>query len=87
MKKTLTTLAALALFSTAALAQTASTDGAAKDPSAQMFATLDADKSGFLENKELDTVKAKMTILDMDKDGKVSAQEFNMGYMTGVITK
>jgi Ca2+-binding EF-hand superfamily protein len=85
--KTFTTLvAAFALISSAAVAQT--TSGApASDPIAQKFATLDADKSGFLEAKEIESMKDKMTVLDMDKDGKVSPQEFNMGVMTGVIAK
>jgi hypothetical protein len=87
MKSTITLFAALALFSGAALAQTAPSATSANDPVAMKFATLDADKSGFLEAKELDTVKDKMAILDMDKDGKVSAREFNMGVMTGVIAR
>jgi hypothetical protein len=86
MKTTLSMVAALALLSGAALAQTAPS-GAANDPIAEKFATLDADKSGFLEATELETMKDKMAFLDMNKDGKVSAQEFKVAVMTGVIAK
>jgi EF hand len=82
MKTLATMFTALALISSAAIAQTTS----GGDAIAQKFATLDIDKSGFLEGKELDPLKDKMAILDMDKDGKVSAQEFNIGVMTGVIS-
>jgi Ca2+-binding EF-hand superfamily protein len=75
-------LAAFALLTGSAVAQTAP---AKSDPIAQKFASLDADKSGFLDGKELEAFKDKLAFLDMDKDGKVSSQEFNVGVMTGVI--
>ena len=89
--KTLAALfAALALMTGSALAQTApsaSTADASADSIAQKFASFDGDKSGFLDGKELDGFKDKMAFLDMNRDGKVSPNEYNVGVMTGLIAK
>lgn len=85
MKTIPSMLVALSLLTGSALAQTAPATGAKTDPTAQKFATLDVDKSGFLDGKELDAFKPKLSLLDMNKDGKVSPDEFNIGVMTGVV--
>lgn len=87
MTSTTALFAAIVMLSGAALAQTGPTGASANDAITQKFISLDADKSGFLDGKEVDAFKAQMTFLDMDKDGKVSPSEYNVGVMTGVIAK
>ena len=57
----------------------------APDPTDAKFAAADADKSGSLEGKELDSYKAVLDKMDTDKNGKVTRQEFDVAVKTGLV--
>ncbi len=58
----------------------------AADPAVEAkFKAADKDGSGNLEGAELEPMKAQMTRIDTDKDGKVSRQEFAAAARAGLI--
>lgn len=83
MKKLITgAFLALAVVSGPALAQTTPPADAAVDAK---FKAADKNNSGTLEGAEVDAYKASLTQIDVNKDGKVSRDEFAAAIKSGVI--
>ena len=80
------TMIAVALASTAALAQ-ATPPGAPTADAAVVakFKIADKNSNGFLDGAELSAFKATMTRIDTDKDGKISQMEFVAAAKAGEI--
>lgn len=80
------TLLAVAVASTAALAQ--SSPPAAPAPSAAAeakFKAADKNGNGTLEGAEVDAFKANLTKIDVNKDGKISRDEFAAASKSGAV--
>ncbi len=80
------TLLAVAVASTAALAQ--STPPAAPAPNAAAeakFKAADKNANGTLEGAEVDAFKANLTKIDANKDGKISRDEFAAASKAGTV--
>ena len=86
MKLVTGTLLAVAVASSAALAQT--TPPAAPAPSAAVeakFKAADKNNNGALEGAEVDAFKANLAKIDANKDGKISRDEFAAASKAGTI--
>jgi len=83
MKPSSIVIAAAALLSGAAFAQTEAPQAAATQSSA--FQALDADHDGKISQDEAQAapvVARSFTTADKDKDGKISQDEFNQSFTT-----
>jgi hypothetical protein len=84
MKLVTGTLLAVAVASSAALAQT--TPPAAPTAAADAkFKAADKNGNGTLEGAEVDAYKANLAKIDANKDGKISRDEFAAGSKSGAI--
>lgn len=80
------TLLAVAVASSAALAQTTPPAAPAPDAAAEAkFKAADKNSNGTLEGAEVDAYKADLTKIDANKDGKVSRDEFAAASKAGTI--
>ena len=80
------TLLAVAVASSAALAQTTPPTAPAPDAAVEAkFKAADKNSNGTLEGAEVDTYKANLAKIDANKDGKVSREEFAAASKAGIV--